>query len=53
MNPYQKEVWEYLLEIAEEAVRIGFDEIQFDYIRFSTDGGMRHVDFRAGGGRTG
>ena len=45
VNPYQKEVWEYLLEIAEEAVRIGFDEIQFDYIRFSTDGGMRHVDF--------
>ena len=45
VNPYQKEVWEYLLEIAEEAARIGFDEIQFDYIRFSTDGGMKHVDF--------
>ena len=45
VNPYQKEVWEYLLEIAEEAAGIGFDEIQFDYIRFSTDGGMKHVDF--------
>ena len=38
VNPYQEEVWEYLLEIAKEAARIGFDEIQFDYIRFPTDG---------------
>ena len=45
VNPYKKEVWEYLLEIAEEAAAIGFDEIQFDYIRFSTDSGMKHVDF--------
>ena len=45
VNPYQEEVWEYLLEIAEEAAAIGFDEIQFDYIRFSTDRGMKHVDF--------
>ena len=45
VNPYKKEVWEYLLEIAEEAAAIGFDEIQFDYIRFATDGGMKNVDF--------
>ena len=45
VNPYQEEVWEYLLEIAKEAARIGFDEIQFDYIRFSTDSGMKYVDF--------
>ena len=45
VNPYKEEVWEYLLEIAEEAVAIGFDEIQFDYIRFATDSGMKNVDF--------
>lgn len=45
VNPYKEEVWKYLLEIAEEAVAIGFDEIQFDYIRFATDSGMKNVDF--------
>lgn len=45
LNPYNQEVWEYLLSIAEEALHIGFDEVQFDYIRFSTDNGMESVDF--------
>lgn len=45
INPYDHEVWEYLLDIAKEALRIGFDEVQFDYIRFSTDSGMTDVDF--------
>ena len=33
-DPYNEEVWAYNLAIAEEAARLGFDEIQFDYIRF-------------------
>lgn len=45
VNPYSREVWEYLMEIAAQAVAVGFDEIQFDYIRFSTDSGMSKVDF--------
>jgi hypothetical protein len=45
VNPYKKEVWDYLLSIAKEAVELGFDEIQFDYIRFSTDKLMNKVDF--------
>ncbi|MDE7444620.1 MAG: putative glycoside hydrolase [Lachnospiraceae bacterium] len=45
INPYDHEVWEYLLDIAQEALRMGFDEVQFDYIRFSTDSGMKDVDF--------
>lgn len=45
LNPYNQEVWEYLLAIAKEALHIGFDEIQFDYIRFSTDSGMDSADF--------
>ncbi len=45
VNPYKREVWEYLLEIAGEAVEMGFDEIQFDYIRFATERGMKNVDF--------
>lgn len=45
LNPYEHQVWEYLLDIAQEALRMGFDEVQFDYIRFSTDSGMKNADF--------
>lgn len=36
----QKEVWAYNVEIAKEAARLGFDEINFDYVRFPSDGNM-------------
>ncbi len=39
-NPYQRQVWEYNLAIAREAARMGFDEIQFDYVRFPSDGDL-------------
>lgn len=35
---YSREVWEYNTAIAKEAAEAGFDEIQFDYIRFPSDG---------------
>lgn len=38
VDPYSEEVWEYNIMIAKELVSRGFDEIQFDYIRFPTDG---------------
>lgn len=34
VNPFIKEVWEYNVDVAKEAAKIGFKEIQFDYIRF-------------------
>jgi hypothetical protein len=34
VDPFRKEVWDYNIRIAEEAARLGFDEIQFDYVRF-------------------
>lgn len=34
VDPFQQKVWDYNLSIAEEAARLGFDEIQFDYVRF-------------------
>jgi hypothetical protein len=33
-DPFKKEVQNYNIEIAVEAARAGFDEIQFDYVRF-------------------
>ena len=38
VDPYSPEVWRYNAEIAKEVVAKGFDEVQFDYIRFPTDG---------------
>jgi hypothetical protein len=34
VNPYRKEVWDYNIQVAKEAVKAGFKEIQFDYVRF-------------------
>jgi hypothetical protein len=34
VNPYANSIWEYNFRVAEEAVRLGFGEVQFDYIRF-------------------
>lgn len=38
MNPYNRNVWNYNIQIAKEAARLGFDEIQFDYVRFPDNG---------------
>ncbi len=43
MDPYRPEVWEYNLAIARELAGLGFDEIQFDYIRFPTDGNISDI----------
>ena len=47
VDPYSEEVWEYNIEIAKELIERGFDEIQFDYIRFPTDGlNFRNISYR-------
>jgi len=38
VDPFREEVWEYNIAIAREVAALGFDELQFDYIRFPTDG---------------
>lgn len=45
VNPYRKDVWDYLVDIASQAAEVGFDEVQFDYIRFSTGNGIAKADF--------
>jgi len=34
VNPYNHDLWEYELRVADEAAAAGFEEVQFDYIRF-------------------
>lgn len=47
LNPYKRDTWEYIVTVAKKAVEVGFDEIQFDYVRFSTDHGMKSVVYEA------
>lgn len=45
-DPYSKFVRDYNIEIARETAKLGFDEIQFDYIRFPTDGPVKRCLYR-------
>ncbi|HOY11337.1 MAG TPA: putative glycoside hydrolase [Candidatus Paceibacterota bacterium] len=39
------EVWDYTIAVAKEAYRLGFDELNFDYIRFPSDGNTSNVAY--------
>lgn len=45
VDPYRKEVRDYNISVAEAAARAGFDEVQFDYIRFPSDGDTRRCRY--------
>lgn len=45
LNPYNKDTWKYVVEVAKEAARVGFKEIQFDYIRFEATSSLKSADF--------
>lgn len=44
-------VWEYIATLSEEAYALGFDEINFDYIRFPSDGNMDDIAYPYSAGR--
>lgn len=45
LNPYNDEVKKYLIEVGRGCAKAGFDEVQYDYFRFSADAGMQKVVF--------
>jgi hypothetical protein len=45
MDPGSRNVWDYNIEIAKDALTRGFDEINFDYIRFPSDGNLNSMTF--------
>lgn len=45
LDPTIKDNWKYNLDIAKEAIELGFDEVNFDYIRFPSDGKMALMKF--------
>ncbi|QZY57567.1 SH3 domain-containing protein [Crassaminicella profunda] len=40
-SPHDRELWNYDIEVAKEAARLGFNEIQFDYVRFPASNGNK------------
>lgn len=42
VNPSSKTAWDYNIDLAIEAARAGFDEIQFDYVRFPDAPGLAY-----------
>ncbi|MBW7454308.1 putative glycoside hydrolase [Paenibacillus sepulcri] len=49
IDPYQPEPRSYNIAIAEEAASLGFDEIQFDYVRFPDNGAKVDTEVRYAG----
>ena len=45
LDPYSTEAQDYDISLAAEAIELGFDEIQFDYVRFPTDGDTTRMWF--------
>jgi hypothetical protein len=45
VDPGATEYWEYIVDLAKAAHAIGFDEINFDYIRYPSDGNMTDIAF--------
>ena len=45
MDPASKDVWDYNISLAKDAFYNGFDEVNFDYVRFPTDGNRGNMGF--------
>lgn len=45
------EHWEYIKTLAEESYKAGFDELNFDYIRFPSDGNMKDIYYPVSEGK--
>ena len=45
LNPTNPQVWQYVSDLALEAANLGFDEVQFDYVRFPSDGNLNVAEY--------
>lgn len=52
LDPANKEVWDYIISIAHDAYLEGFDEINFDYIRYPSDGNISDINYHIAAGKT-
>jgi len=52
LDPTNKNVHDYILTLALYSYKVGFDEINFDYIRYPSDGNMKDINYNLGSGET-
>lgn len=52
LDPTNKNVQDYILSIAKDSYDEGFDEINFDYIRYPSDGDIKDINYNLTTGRT-
>jgi hypothetical protein len=52
LDPANKEVWKYVVAIGQDAYDQGFDEINFDYIRYPSDGNLKDINYHIAQGTT-
>ena len=45
VNAFNQELWTANADLGAELARLGFDEVQYDYIRFPSDGDLSTADF--------
>lgn len=45
VDPTNKTIWDYNVAIAKDAAKLGFDELNFDYVRFPSDGNLEGVNY--------
>lgn len=47
-----KPYWDYIVALSKESYGLGFDELNFDYVRFPSDGNMKDIDYAYSRGKT-
>ena len=52
LDPASKDVWDYNISLAKDAASHGFDEINFDYIRYPSDGNITDINYNLTSGKT-
>lgn len=51
VDPYNKQYWDYIVDISKEAIEMGFQEIQYDYVRFTSDGDVKQCVYPFSNGK--
>lgn len=52
LDPADKEVWDYTVRLARASYDAGFDEINFDYVRYPSDGNIKDINYHLTEGET-
>jgi len=52
LDPTNKNVQDYIINIAKNSYAVGFDEINFDYIRYPSDGNIKDIKYNLTDGKT-